>query len=252
MLKFARNVFVGACIALAVLALGMWGATTSPSYNECESSYSQEPSTNEQNNTQQRVPTASFRDTVGNFLVCESVFANENGDAMTGVATVLLALVTGGLVFLAHEQSKTARAQLRAYVYLKEAVVGKPVDGKEWIIRLRIQNYGVTPAHHVTVKFEQSIGVEIIGDAIIPHTNAARTKGPFSIAPSSWKTLHIPFPELPLDWQELRAGKRRAFLWGGIDYQDTFERNQHTGFQMDHALGELADFSYTAPGNDST
>ena len=62
-----------------------------------------------------------------------------------GIATVLLAVITGGLVLLGREQSKTTRAQLRAYISIKSKLVMKSsllAEGK-----FLVRNTGQTPAY---------------------------------------------------------------------------------------------------------
>jgi hypothetical protein len=79
------------------------------------------------------------------YIVCE--WLDIHNGAVTGVATVLLTVITGGLVILGRDQGKTTRAQLRAYISVR-ARVPLIEDGRtrcECIIK----NTGATPAYRV-------------------------------------------------------------------------------------------------------
>ena len=66
--------------------------------------------------------------------------------AITGVATGLLAIITAWLVFVAREQSRTTRAQLRAYVFPKKIGVNLYI-GQVPKYCVLIRNTGQTPAY---------------------------------------------------------------------------------------------------------
>src|ERR1700739_2633895 len=60
--------------------------------------------------------------------VCAGDFADKDNGPITAVFTVLLTIVTGGLVWIGHQQIATSRVQLRAYVFVSTAVVTNVAD----------------------------------------------------------------------------------------------------------------------------
>src|ERR1051326_6252145 len=144
-----RLIIAAICILTLLLALG--GAMRSPSYEDCETENSYDASGQKKNGALYLTPPGVV-DGLGTWAECLSVVANKNGDAITGLATVLLTLVTGGLVWLAADQSNTSRAELRAYVKLSHVSPGLvglderfPVTGTV-VIAVQAKNSGQTPA----------------------------------------------------------------------------------------------------------
>ena len=142
MLKlFARTVLVFA-LCLGTVATCIYAVTFSPSYNKCEGEYAQQGGKNEQ---------AQFSERIGALAACEATFANENGGAITGIATVLLTVVTALLVWMAYDQGRTARAQLRAYVFIDnvKGQLNQRAGNWHFAVKVRIKNFGATPAHQL-------------------------------------------------------------------------------------------------------
>jgi hypothetical protein len=73
-------------------------------------------------------------------------FDVHNG-AITGIATVFLAVITAGLVSIARDQFKTTRAQLRAYIWTESPNTN--IDGAPNAAKMAIKNSGQTPAYKV-------------------------------------------------------------------------------------------------------
>ena len=106
-----------------------------------------------------------------NLLLCLASFwprATDHWSALiTGIATVVLAVITWRLVALGIEQSATTRAQLRAYL---SVVIGLGVN-QDRVRELKFEakpfilNNGETPAYNVRVR----IKAEILTDVQIPN-----------------------------------------------------------------------------------
>jgi hypothetical protein len=239
MLKNAtRPVLVG-LIGLAVLAASMWGATYSRSYRECERNYSEEIRANKNGDLNQRL-SFSISDRVGNLLDCEAVFAKENGEAITGIATVFLTLVTGLLVWMAYDQGRTTRAQLRAYVFIKSANCG--LMEQTVVARIKFKNFGVTPAYKVAVHF-----------ALVPESAIANTKlspkAEIALGPGS--EISISHGK-PFDTFIKNGAIDRAHVIGRVEYRDTFDERRTTHFKMRYVTSDTGDgLEPTEDGNNA-
>jgi hypothetical protein len=107
-----------ALIAL-VLVLGPFvGMFSSKNFQYCSTHQGDYPTAqNDEHKTPAVfVPEAS---NVRIFWQCAGGFANDNGTAITALATVLLTIVTSGLVLIGYRQIKTTRAELRAYIFVE-------------------------------------------------------------------------------------------------------------------------------------
>jgi hypothetical protein len=123
---------VAAILALAVI---VFGPTLTSSYRSCERDPSQQASR------------------FGTFLNCWSTTANVNGSAITAIATVFLVIVTGGLIWVAHQQSKIARQQyvatFRPRVRIRLVMLGKATVGEPMTIHFTVANVGGSVAKKV-------------------------------------------------------------------------------------------------------
>jgi hypothetical protein len=139
--KFAA--FVVAVLALVFLVVG-----TSEAFKNCI----KERKTRDAYTTLYETPSWIFRAIrrVDINRVCAEDFADTNNGAITAVFTVLLTMVTGGLVWIGHQQIATSRAQLRAYVLVSRSVVTNVADGTGIPeAQVTIKNFGQTPAYNV-------------------------------------------------------------------------------------------------------
>jgi hypothetical protein len=82
------------------------------------------------------------------YLRCTVRFSEEHDKAITALSAILLAIVTGGLVFVGYLQIRTNRAQLRGYVGVASArVIVETNKIPESVVVLK--NDGATPARGV-------------------------------------------------------------------------------------------------------
>jgi hypothetical protein len=181
----------------------------------------------EQEGTEFWPPLAGYRFKVTDTLLV--IFT-----ALLFFATVALWWSTRRLVKGAEE---TARKQLRAYVLVKTTTFRRPEtedgDNRHWPIHLVFQNSGQTPAYSVTIRAERCLGQQRPIDSIFPFSEAAEISPPSIIAPGGRHTMQLgglePGHAGYLAAQ--RAGKY-CYVWGRLDYVDTFGRKHFTKFQM--------------------
>jgi hypothetical protein len=130
---------VGAIFFLLMIA---WGATSSGSYKDCQTSHE----TNYVN-----YDNPDFYEKAATFFECEGVTIDANNGTLSALATLLLALITYWLFELSREQGNTDRAQLRAYVMVAATADTRIISGAIPQVKIRIKNFGQTPAHNVKV-----------------------------------------------------------------------------------------------------
>lgn len=182
-------------------------------------------------------------------------FFCENGEAVTGIATILLAAITYMLVKLGQEQSKTSRAQLRAYVFVDGAGFQQPPLGQNsWYIHLLIRNFGTTPAYAAIPITQWEIGAHRNETTVFPIGAAAVAHPKTMIPPGHAHTIRIHCPPIGagLDgWASQGAADHRAYLWGRVDYRDAFDMPHWAKFQMTCYFGTVSSFAYCEAGNES-
>ena len=149
MLRYSR-VFLWVAVFFFALAACMYGATLSASYDKCQAEHASDPAYYKKGNAND-VTYIPAINRIGILIDCEAVFANENGAAITGLATVLLTVVTFLLVWIARNQYITTRRQLRAWVLVTGGWLKNFGQGLVPHIEVRVVNTGQTPAFDVQV-----------------------------------------------------------------------------------------------------
>lgn len=236
------------CAAIILACMGL--VTLAPSYKYCRAGHATEEKYKDSHYTDDLVPVSG-----GTFLDCESFFANRNGDAFTGLATLLLTFVTLGLGYLAWDQGNATRAQTRAYVFLDE--VGM-MDGPTppWVLSITqalsgcpqlntlIRNLGKTPAYNVK-HFSEIIFTQVNPDGSLPKGTLVyptedewEKYGPTAIGPNGFTTLSRNLQRV-LTAGEVQAmsATHPAFAligYGRIRYE-TFGRTQTTDYALGYA-----------------
>jgi hypothetical protein len=173
-------------------------------------------------------------------LVCAGAFTAANGNAITAIATVLLSGVTGGLVWLGIEQSNTARAQLRAYVFVESAAIADgptpygPLHAVSGCPRclINVRNYGNTPAYEVSnisdilVEAPSNINNLSIPD-ISDYVKA-------SIGPKGGTTAERDLGRAlsPFEIDAIMRGDLLLIINGKITYQDVWGKSHYTEFRL--------------------
>jgi hypothetical protein len=160
--------------------------------------------------------------------------------AITGLATVVLAIITWRLVTLSREQSQTVRAQLRAYLFIKAPKVLVFNAHKECAHEMWIRNYGQTPAHDVVVVTNTDFFEA--DNVVFPKLKEPDQISKSSIAPSG-EIIFTTTTDDPLTVDQLNSvasGKQAFFLWGEIRYTDSFECAQTTRFRLRFGKAQLS------------
>lgn len=173
---------------------------------------------------------------IGIYRDCFDSFVIDNNAAITAVATVLLTIVTGGLVFVGYRQIVTTRAQLRAYVWAVPAIVdNKSLGAGKLRITFKISNAGATPAYQLTNSA-----------VLIIERFPLRPNYPFPVLPSLEKSKSVLYPHTSVEghaenqiaftsdqMNEIAAStEKRVYIFGRIDYVDAFRDPRWAKFCM--------------------
>jgi hypothetical protein len=168
-------------------------------------------------------------------IYCAGTFIDQNRDSIIALATMLLALVTGGLVWVAYQQFKTPRAQLRAYL---SVVIGSGAyQDRSRNIRFEgaptLRNNGQTPAYKV--RFE--IRAAIIPDNLVADYEfkvpASGVESQSTIGPGEERILRAWLPDYvnDSDVPDIKSAKGRALhVWGIVHYEDVFRQPHFVKF----------------------
>lgn len=221
MLKYSRAFVV---LALTIFAFAVTGAMLSPSYSNCARDQEREQSHSQQSGT--------FRARIGIIVNCEAVFANDNGAAITGIATVLLTVVTGMLGFIAYMQFWAAKNQTRPYVYVQAKQIVEWAPDGPMKIRTFMENVGATPAFNV--EWTGAASVEAVplyrekkrfrkkqfmvhANAGIPHSKSPLFKEPF------WSIDEVDAEEFsPEIIDFLYTGQLAVYIYSFVWHRDVF------------------------------
>jgi hypothetical protein len=186
--------------------------------------------------------------------------------ALLALATTILAVYTLRLAAATDKlvvgAEKTAERQLRAYIGIDNAVFEKAThsattgatDSMSGFIKLEIKNYGATPAFNLIAKTGFKIGTDAEGIGVIPLTDGAENYPKVSIPPGKLFTLSVrAFDErISIEkWRRFSEKEQRAYLFGRLDYEDSFGQPRFVTFQLKGQFGRMASLSYCADGNDS-
>jgi hypothetical protein len=153
--------------------------------------------------------------------------------AFTGilaVATVFLWLATQKILA---ESSRTTRKQLRAYVYISDAmIIRRPGDQIQATVAFK--NFGQTPAKSVSYAFDKIwFGVSDESEMSFGgngHLHEYRTID--DIAPGHERVLTSPYEPYRNPIPEEVARRQRAiYFWGTLKYEDVFGQEQTLKFR---------------------
>jgi hypothetical protein len=156
---------------------------------------------------------------------------NFYGAAISGVATILLFGVTGGLVLVARRQYKTSRAQLRAYVFVESAELRDLNVGETPSAIISVKNFGETPAYKV--KQWSALGYHDYPlTAPIPKNEKDEINPERPLAPSDHFTVQatVKFVMNAETLKTLENKGRALFIVGEIFYEDVFHYQRWTRY----------------------
>ena len=178
----------------------------------------------------------------------------------TAVFTAGLFIVTLGLwwatVLLVKNSKKTAKSQLRAYVFA-DMIEGEKLFFNEdncLSAPLIIKNYGQTPAHRLKCNIFIHPHILPLSESLDHPRFEGGSRG--CLAPG--QTFRT-YPALDKELSDtiitgIQSGEAGVHVWGYLEYVDIFETTQKTKFRMistgdDFARYELA---YCEDGNEAT
>jgi len=206
-------------------------------------------------------------------------------DVVIAVFSVALVFVTVGLVGIGWIQAglmrRTARRQLRAYVFIHEAWIGNITTPLAWEVatnykptgaeithphlgpfaRLSIKNSGQTPAYDVVHWGEMYFREFPLKSKLPRHPKnlAAFMMTKSSIPPNGTSNKNVLLPSGPLNADQvadLKRGVAALYVDGFIRYRDAFRRRRWTTFRFmctafTGGVGITTDLTISGEGNNA-
>jgi len=229
MLKQFAALIVALFVALGVFVLV---ESYSSSFQNCVSQATTNPSGQ---NRQKEIHSTVIISL--SFIRCTERFADRHNALITALATVLLSVITFGLILSGADQQRTTRAQLRAYLTVEPGKSFRQSRKRNFRFEMRpnVVNVGQTPASNVAILSK----VDFITLPIPPDFNF-KLIAPQNLPPGSRATIgpgkdkyHGAIIGRQLTWRELRdhaTAKKLFHVWGVVTYTDIFKIKRHTYF----------------------
>jgi hypothetical protein len=182
----------------------------------------------------------------------------DHSSAVAAAAAIVLALLTGALaVYTAKLWKATGRLiesgkvasqrQLRAYVGVDDVLRDEHVEGGVPRVSIMIKNFGATPAYKLGIAADAQIAFAV--DQVPVATSTSKTLG--HLPPGLG--LRIPRPAgLSIGTapgHEPDTSYSRIFVYGCIEYVDTFGEPHFTRFRLEE--GADGKFFACAEGNET-
>jgi hypothetical protein len=174
--------------------------------------------------------------------------------------TALLAIATVSLVLVVLCQVRDARRsserQLRAYVFIESVLFAQPdtptSTDEPWRIHIVFKNYGQTPAYSTVVKATDEFGHAKPDDVLLKLPANAQIIPETAIPPGQIHTIRLSSLRGGLRaYVAAREARKCAYVWGRVDYIDTFGRPHFQTFQMVSDFGQIHQFVFCQNGNGS-
>lgn len=145
------------------------------------------------------------------------------------IATAVLAAITW---YLALGAERTARRQLRAYVFVQSAGIKRVAIGGTPQATILVKNSGQTPAYDVRIAFGIAgvKNVQELEDLAKKNYGATRIVGPVHLSHGETLSPSCFFGGAlnPAMWESLTAAKVKLYVHGRIDYTDIFGKKHWT------------------------
>lgn len=231
--------YIALGLVIIILFGGIFGGILSSNeYSQCISNsghrlVSQSPGNKNSNANVSIVNDALiYRDCVGEF-------AHDNGESITGLATILLSIVTCGLVWFGFIQSDITRKQLRAYIAVDEMEdsvdrgIERRATGDTIFTNAFCKNFGETPAINVIYVIQMQYLQGVPTDEIFPKVVWGQGN---TLQPSQSTTIRVESKMSTEDWDAMRQGFGIAvegkflFVFGFVSYFDIFGSKHFTRF----------------------
>ncbi|MGH9316177.1 MAG: hypothetical protein ACRD1P_03595 [Thermoanaerobaculia bacterium] len=155
------------------------------------------------------------------------------------VATVVLAVATVALAVFSLCQavimSRTARRQLRAYVFVTTAEIGEIDDPQNVHASVSIKNSGQTPAYDLISRGAIDIRESPLkGDLSPRDRDAAMSKS--ALGPGEVLGKHLGArPLTPDERGAVRSGTQAIYVYGEVLYKDAFGKRRYSRYRFMHA-----------------
>ena len=148
--------------------------------------------------------------------------------------------------------SDTAQRQLRAYVFVVEALRTRRGDTDPWVIQVRIKNFRQTPAYRAQVRVKVKI-MDPVDEATFGFPLPTTGDSQFDFGPGHEHTTRIEIPGLAGDvWDDFKAGRIAIYLWGRVDFVDAFNENRWMHFRHIQQGGYILNLSNCTKGNETS
>jgi hypothetical protein len=160
--------------------------------------------------------------------------SHTTSEQVTAAATALLAIITGLLGWLALQQGRTARAQLRAYVFSLRPQITQLKYGFTVEITVPYKNFGQTPAYDVVARSWMAV----LPPELPPNFSFEKPPDPkppmTTILPPGEGYRVRTGSSRPVAHDEVDTIKSakdlRLYVYGNIDYVDAFGLGRTTEF----------------------
>ena len=166
----------------------------------------------------------------------------DHSSAVIAVAAIALVLLTGALAFytanlwratrrLIESGEASAQRRLRAYVGVSEVVFEEQIEGRAPRVSITIKNFGATPAYKLTVAADAQIAFAV--DQVPVATSISKTLGhlPPGLEIRIARPAALSIVMAPGD--EVDAAYSRIFVYGCVEYVDTFGEPHFTRFRLE-------------------
>ena len=218
-------------IAAMAVCLCVWGATCLPSYQDCKAYGSHYNAKSDQQNSSKLASKAVVQNNT--FFDCEGFAANANGDAITAIATVVMAIFTIALASIGWRAGEHFGVTERAYVRMSHVTPDNAPaltfdDSSVALLRVQIKNWGRTPARILALHVETNV---LPRDQKLPLVPQYRTNPvPLEVFLVPSASFYTPgnFTH-PIDIDAVRSGTLILRIIGYVDYVDGFgQRHRST------------------------
>lgn len=176
----------------------------------------------------------------GVYRHCLGAYVIEKNPAITAIATVLLAIITAGLVWSGIEQRKTTRAQLWAYVFISGASVSNAAQGDGALeSHVVIKNFGQTPAYKVVnvdgLALDRYPPPTTLNLLVANHEFSTPGRSKSDLGPTQSEAAIQIARRPPLSQQERQAlinGQLVIYVYGEVRYFDAFGQRRWTKYRF--------------------
>jgi hypothetical protein len=184
----------------------------------------------ETNNNKAPVVDIPLSHPTGLTIYCVGAFANDNAPAITAIATLLLTLVTAGLVWVAYLQLAANRIQSRPHVFATQLSPFWELDQQSgrynWRFAPTWTNSGNTATKRLRTWSHCEIRNTALPNGFNPETSTVAADIATGLIPPKSANVGgrhpLVAPLTPQDIWDAQQGRRLIFLYGWVRYFDDF------------------------------